>query len=654
MTVTEMKRRCPCSISRSDLGVVASSPMLTDCVRKVAEDQGENIRVVMVRGLDEAIPIGKEMEQEGIEVIISRRGAASLLRENLRIPVLALPVTSLDILAAVKRATVYGSRILLPTFRQRLRGFEIIEEIFGIELVQGIYHNSASLGQLVQSAKEQDVDVVIGGGVTMKFAQKFDIPGVEIAISEEAVAFTIEDAKSVARSNREEQERTMRYRCILDSTSDGIVSVDQEGIITALNKAAKALLKIKQNSSEGEPIANCIHNPQILNTLQTHKAEFNRMEKINGNLFLTNHIPIMMGTEVVGGVSTFREISNVIKAENKVRRSFAKGLIAKYFIEDLIYQGPAMVEVIRKAKRYAASDSTILISGETGTGKEIIAQSIHNLTQRKKGPFVSINCAALPDQLLESELFGYEEGAFTGSRKGGKPGLFELAHKGTIFLDEIVSTPQSVQTRLLRVLQEREVMRISGDQLIPIDVRVIAAANKNLFDEVQSGRLREDLFFRLNVLTIHIPPLRERMEDLPPLIEALVKRISLKYKIKPVSIPAPYVSKLMQYPWPGNVRQLENFVERFVLLSEQEFSSNIFEEVFQELIDYRSTQREDGRTGMDSLKDYMQLKNQENESRIIWKTLEESNFCKSETAKKLGISRTTLWRKLKGWEKSVN
>lgn len=641
------------------LGVIASSVILKECVQRVAENQKENIRVVMVRGLDEAIPVGKEMEREGIEVILSRRGAAHLLRENLRIPVLALPVTSLDILAAVKQAVVHGKRILLPAFRQRLKGLEIIEEIFGIELVLGIYHNSASLGQLVRSAKDQDIDVVIGGGVTMRFAQKYNLPGVEIAISEEAVAFTLEDAKSVARSGREEQERAMRYRCIIDSTSDGIISVDQEGVITTLNKAARALLKISDDSSEGKPIVDYIPKAQILNTLQTHKAEFNKMEKINGNLFLTNHIPVMMGSDLVGGVSTFQDISNVIKAENKVRRSFAKGLIAKYFIEDFIHKSPAMVEVIRKAKRYATSDSTILISGETGTGKEIIAQSIHNLAMQRKGAFVSINCAALPDQLLESELFGYEEGAFTGSRKGGKPGLFELAHKGTIFLDEIVSTPQSVQTRLLRVLQEREVMRIGGDQLIPIDVRVIAAANKNLFEEVQSGRMREDLFFRLNILTINIPPLRDRMEDLPLLINALAKRISLKYKISPVPIPAPYVQKLMHYPWPGNVRQLENFVERFLLLSDQKFDPDIFDEIFHELIDYPSFMdspiQEGGNDNqkMDSLKEYLHLKSQENESRFIWKTLEECNFCKSEAAKKLGISRTTLWRKLKGLEKSA-
>jgi PAS domain S-box-containing protein len=612
----------------------------------------EEIEIAMARGLDEAIPVGREMEEAGIEVIISRRGAAHLLRENLRIPVLALPVSSLDILTTVEEASAFGKKILLPVFRARMERLWIIEKIFGIELVQEIYKDSRSLEQVVEAAAGKDVDVVIGGGVTMQFAEKYHIQGVEIRIAEESVAFTIEDAKSVARSAREEQERTMRYRCIVDSTSDGIISVDEEGIITTINKAAKGLLKISDDLAEGKNINRFISRASIMRSLQTQKPEHHKLERINNTLFVTNHIPILMNNEVVGGVSTFRDVSNVIKAENEVRKSFAKGLVAKYFIEDLIHKSRLMVDMINKTKRFALSDSTILINGETGTGKEILAHSIHNLCQRRKGPFVSINCAALPDQLLESELFGHEEGAFTGSRKGGKPGLFELAHKGTIFLDEIASTPQSVQTRLLRLLQEKEVMRIGGDNLIPIDVRVIAAANKDLREEVQCGRLREDLYFRLNVLTIRIPPLRERIEDLPILIEELIRRLSKKYSKEPIDIPAPFVHKLMQHPWPGNVRQLENFLERFLLLSDAKFSSDVFHEVYGEVFGCSCSREESPAKAppSSSLKEYLQVKSQEDGSKMIWKVLEECNMSKSKAAEKLGISRTTLWRKLKEWE----
>ena len=332
------------------------------------------------------------------------------------------------------------------------------------------------------------------------------------------------------------------------------------------------------------------------------------------------------------------------KDENEVRRNFAKGLVAKYTIKDLIHSSSAMRDIVKKAVRYASSDSTILLNGETGTGKEILAQSIHNMGRRAKGPFVSINCAAIPDQLLENELFGHEEGAFTGSRKGGKIGLFELAHTGTIFLDEIASTPPNVQASLLRVLQEKKVMRIGSDRLIPIDVRVIAASNRNLVEEVRSGRFREDLFFRLNVLIINMPPLRERIEDLEIIVSDLMKRISHKYSMKPISIPDHHIRKLMRYPWSGNIRQLENFIERLLLLSDSVFDPDIFDELFRELETHNvaapNVRAQAVRRHAIDMREYTQEK-------IINEVLLDAKFCKKKAAQMLGISRTTLWRKMK-------
>jgi transcriptional regulator with PAS, ATPase and Fis domain len=298
-------------------------------------------------------------------------------------------------------------------------------------------------------------------------------------------------------------------------------------------------------------------------------------------------------------------------------------------------------------QRFAASDSTLLLTGETGTGKEILAHSIHRIGPRRRQPFVSINCAALPENLLESELFGYEEGAFTGSRRGGKPGLFEIAHKGTIFLDEIGATPQSVQTRLLRVLQEKEVMRIGGERMIPVDVRIIAATNKDVTREVQKGNIREDLFFRLNILHIHIPPLRDRMDDLPVLMKALMKKTAKKYQRAPLTVPSAFLASLMAYSWPGNVRQLENFVERLLLLSSDRFRQGIFDELYSELTAYTATGRPFFNKELISGRSRAKGVVQNQDTRSIWRALEEAHFCKSKAAKRLGISRTTLWRKLK-------
>ena len=225
-----------------------------------------------------------------------------------------------------------------------------------------------------------------------------------------------------------------------------------------------------------------------------------------------------------GAVATFQPIGAIQASEQKIRlTSHKRGLIAKNTLADIAGESDPIVQAKEQAKLYAQSDSTVIIVGETGTGKEIFAQAIHNASPRARGPFVAINCAALPENLLESELFGYEGGAFTGARKEGKPGLFELAHGGTIFLDEIGEMSLAVQARLLRILEEREVMRLGGDRVIPVDVRVIAATNKDLFHKVTQKSFRQDLFYRLCVLQLRLPPLRERLEDIPHLLERFFK-----------------------------------------------------------------------------------------------------------------------------------
>jgi transcriptional regulator with PAS, ATPase and Fis domain len=337
-----------------------------------------------------------------------------------------------------------------------------------------------------------------------------------------------------------------------------------------------------------------------------------------------------------------------MKAENKIRRALSKGLVAKYVIGDLVHESQQMEDIIHMAKQFAYTDSTVLIAGETGTGKEVLAQSIHNLSRRRKEPFVSVNCAALPEQLLESELFGYEEGAFTGSKKGGKPGLFEIAHMGTLFLDEIDTTPENVQIRLLRILQEREVMRVGGDRKIPVDVRIIAAASKDLSLSVQQDRLREDLFFRLNVLRIRIPPLRERREDIPVLLNHFIGYISKKHRMAPIELPHGYAKNLVAYDWPGNVRQLRNFSERLVLNCNLRCGRDMLDELYEELVQYPLRKQVDFETtDSASSLDHLRQKKIENEGHIILKALETAKFCRSKAAEDLGISRTTLWRKMK-------
>jgi len=629
------------------IGFINSSQQFLDCARSVASKRNVEVATSLA-GLDAAIPPGKKMEKEGVEVIISRRATAALLRKNLQMPVLSVRVSSYDILRNILDASLMGRKILLTSFEEeKFEETDLLQKIFNVTLIPGIFHDFSNLETVIVWGKRQGCEVVIGGGGSMALARKHGLKGVELRTNEDAITSALEDAISVARANREEQEKALRYQTILDATSEGIVAVDKSGVITAVNRAMLQFIELPREQTVGKDFISCFPGACIREVWDSGRPLLNKLEIFGNEQFVTNYIPLRFGSEVVGVVITFKDISNVVRAENEVRRFLVKRLVAKHTIDDFIHQHPTMKAIVEKVRKFSEVDSTVLITGETGTGKEILAQSIHTFGTRRNGPFVSINCAAIPDQLLESELFGYEEGAFTGSRRGGKPGLFELAHNGTILLDEIGTTSLSVQSRLLRVLEEHEVMRIGGDRLIPVNVRVIAATNRNLCLEVQKARFREDLYFRLDVLTVHIPPLRDWIDDLPLLVQELIRRCGRNSKAKSLTIPRPYLEKLMELRWPGNVRQLQNFVEKLAILCEDGFKANVFEELYTDLLGYSLIRDQGAALERSSLNDYLRHKVRDDEIRSIRRALEESRFCKTIAAKKLGMSRTTLWRKLR-------
>ncbi|MDD4569812.1 MAG: sigma 54-interacting transcriptional regulator [Tepidanaerobacteraceae bacterium] len=275
---------------------------------------------------------------------------------------------------------------------------------------------------------------------------------------------------------------------------------------------------------------------------------------------------------------TLKEMNRIKNIDEEYRKHQKhRGHTAKYTFADIVYKSSAMNDLIEKAAKIAKTNSAILIIGESGTGKELLAQSIHNASNRKNAPFIAINCAALSETLLESELFGYEEGAFTGARKGGKKGLFEMADRGTIFLDEIGDAPLSIQTKLLRVLQEKEIMRISGEKVIPVDVRVIAATNKDLLDLIEKSSFRKDLYYRLNVLPLSVPPLRERKDDIVILLKLFLKKYAVRENIRMPKPDNDIINILKKYPWPGNIRELENLAEYVTIISSA--SENLKEDI---------------------------------------------------------------------------
>lgn len=356
---------------------------------------------------------------------------------------------------------------------------------------------------------------------------------------------------------------------ILDSINEGVFTVDPEWRITSFNRAAEKITGIPRSQAIGSPCCDvfraniCEKNCPLRQTIESGKPIVNATGHIvneNGDC-----VPIRIATallkdtagRIVGGVETFQDLTQV--------RQLQKQLQDRYSFEDIVGRSPAMTSLFKIMPQIAESRSTVLIEGPSGTGKELFAQAIHNLSPRKKKPFVAVNCAALPDTLLESELFGHLAGAFTDARRD-KPGRFQLAHGGTIFLDEIGDVSTAMQMRLLRVLQQRVIEPLGGVKPLPVDVRVIAATNKNLTKLVAEGRFREDLYYRIRVIYLELPPLSKRREDIPLLIDHLMAKFNRLQNKQIAKVSDEVLSRLMEHDYPGNVRELENIIEQAFVL----------------------------------------------------------------------------------------
>ena len=343
---------------------------------------------------------------------------------------------------------------------------------------------------------------------------------------------------------------------------EGVLNINTKGQIISYNEKVKKILGIENKALI--PGNGIMQFPDIpfKEVLKSRRPIKDKLIKINGYDIILSVDPIINCDRLYGAFAIMKNFSETELKQHKFRSQLiGKGHKAKYNFKDIIGESEEITKCKEKARRMADSNSTVLVTGESGTGKELFAQAIHNNSIRRDYQFVVINCGALPESLLESELFGYEEGSFTGARKGGKPGLFELAHRGTLFFDEIGEMPLSLQSRLLRVIQEREVMRLGGDRLINIDVRLIAATNRNLKEMVSKGQFREDLFYRLNVLSLKVPSLNFHKEDIPSIINKLKEEFKGEFTLTEKAM-----HLLMQHDWKGNVRELKNYVEYIINL----------------------------------------------------------------------------------------
>lgn len=613
---------------------------LSKLALSVADELGIGIEV-HEGWLDQAGEVIKKLAEPPIDVLMSRGGTAAYLAQNFSIPVIRVNTGPYDILEALDEARQHSRSIAITTFNEPLVGLRLMEKVMNVSITEIVFSSLKELEKRIFSLSQSGNYCIVGGGPTISYAAKYGLNSVFLRTNRATLHSAFINADQLATLRKEETRKAYRLNAILDAAYDGIIAVDANGTVEIYNRAAEKALGISAVNAIGKNVADVVPNTRLDEILRTGVAEVGDLQEVGSVRILTNRVPVKRGSEVMGAVATFQESSKVVQAEQKIRKEATGSgrFRAKARFSDIVSESDIMEVKKKIAQNFAKSDLTVLLYGASGTGKELFAQSTHNASQRAANPFVAVNCGALPPTLLESELFGYEEGAFTGARRKGKYGLFELAHGGTIFLDEIDALPIEMQGRLLRVLQEREVLRIGGETIIPVDVRVVTATNKDPDVLVHEQKIREDLFYRLNVLYLEIPPLCERREDIQCLCEhflALDNNESLRWLVMKLQ---PFFQK---YSWPGNVRELQSVVQRLSFFADsydgrqdiREFIKVVSPQIYTAV-----------NPTTDRCRDFHNMV-KEHEGELILKALKEYGTL-DKTAKHLGMGRSTLTRKLK-------
>lgn len=582
--------------------------------------------------MEEVIVTSENVNQIKIEAdIVLTRGLLAEILASLskNIPVVEIVIPAADILRTIRRCVErYGKqKIGIIAAGNMLDGITELSDLSEAPIRTFVLTPDWNNEMLVKRAVSEGCKVILGGVNTCRYAAQNHVSGMMIQTSQEAFWNALSNVKRTWSIFRKEQEKALRLQALLDISHDGILLIDPNFKLTAMNRKAQTVLGI---DGEHLPIDALSFGGELKDVLAGDEEYMNRLVQYGSNLLNVSKNVLKIRSAICGYVVNVQAVKEIQSMEHDIRKRICKkGHVARYRFDDITGGSPVMMSTVETARRYSRTSSNILLIGQSGTGKEMFAQSIHNYSQRRRMPFVAVNCAAIPEQLLESELFGYAPGAFTGANKDGKAGLFELAHKGTLFLDEIGEISLPLQAKLLRVLQEREIMRVGGDAVIPVDIRILAATNQNLEQLAAEHRFREDLLYRLDVLRINIPSLNQRREDISLLADSYMSRAFPDIRITDEA-----KAYLEQMDWPGNVRQLFNFCERLAVLS----SGFV---VDADLVSAVSLQ------GGIPAETSGSLSGGKDEQRIISDTLASCHYHKGNTAKALGMSRSTLWRKLR-------
>ncbi len=583
---------------------------------------------------------------KGYEAVLIYGGLGITVLKELGHAVVLIAKTDMDIIKALQKAQKISSQIALPVHEQEGIDVHSMSNLLNIKVHPIPYSNLNNLEKGVKNAVNKGIKVFVGGDVTFSFSAQHNAHHVSMTPNRYSFLQAIKQAKALAKARRHERESKEQLVAILKLFQEGVLCVDRHGKNVFYNDKIINLLRMgkKRTSPNFEEY---FQHLMISDVLHDGQPRVDNILTVNGIPCAVTTLPISVQRFGKGAVTFIRDLDSIQTITGKLRERCAEyGFIAQHTLDDFIGNTEEIIRLKKMVQLYAPHDASVFIHGETGTGKEIIAQSLHNASDRQEHPFVVMNCAALPESLLESELFGYEEGAFTGAKKGGKPGVFELAHKGTIFLDEIGDMGSKAQMRLLRVLETKEVTRIGGSRVIPVDIRIISASHKDLTQLVEEGVFRHDLYYRLAGLRLYIPALRERYADFPLLVNSSIAKLTKSSKILTPTM----LSAMQQYTWPGNMRELLAFMESYlILLGKKPVDESLFMSLLQDL--YKGKKQHSAMpVYTESTTDAMvELKKYQGHSRKkrALEVLEECNGSKKQAAAKLGISYNTLWRILR-------
>ncbi|QHE90418.1 propionate catabolism operon regulatory protein PrpR [Pandoraea fibrosis] len=637
------------SISRLQTLCETVAPRYTDRARFYSVREGYGAAVAALQSY---------VESGAVDVVLAAGSNGAYLRENLSVPVVTVKVNGFDVLSAITRATTTwpDQPLGLVLHETVSRELDDLGELLKIQLRQRAYRSVDEVQAAVDALAAQGCKVIIGPGMACDLAQEAGLEHVFL-YSLGAVEEAFERSVELARVSREKESKRMRLNTIVAHMRDGVAAFDENGQLEAVNPAMFSLLDIdaERVATQGARQFELTRKlgPMLRELSDDGVAIEERLAHIDARPFIVSCVPIYEHGMRSGAVVTVQDAQMAQRIDRSLRTTQRpRHLVAKHELAELVGDSPQIEKVRRLARTGASHDATVLLTGESGTGKELVAQGIHNASARRGNPFVAFNCAALPEGLIESELFGHDEGAFTGARRGGKAGLFEIAHTGTIFLDEIGEMPAALQSRLLRVLQEREVMRLGSGRPVPIDVRVIAATHRDLNALVAEGRFRADLYFRLNLLQVTLPALRERREDIRLLAQTLLSRNAAQYGLDATA--SKRILKALsplfdRYDWPGNVRELENLLARAAIYLDNDVArhAQTLHEVFPELLRVSTGKPQPVQQAAEAGATAAPVT-----YTAALAALEAAGGNRAAASRALGISRTTFWRLMRSVDQS--